>query len=67
MQKNPDGSALNSGYKGLMIITVDTDIVVYSLANYHSLEDTEYLWIELETGKELCSYSWEPLEEQRPW
>ena len=40
----------NSGFKRLLIVTVDTDIAVLALGSFFNL-DLQELWIEIGTGK----------------
>lgn len=45
--------AMNSGFKDVMIRTVDTDVVVLAVAHFQNLENLEKLLIAFGTGKEF--------------
>lgn len=45
--------AMNSGYKDIMIRTVDTDVVVIAIAHFRDVEKIENMWIAFGTGKEF--------------
>lgn len=45
--------AMNSGFKTVMIRTVDTDVVVLAVANFQDFENLEQLWIAFGTGKDF--------------
>ena len=44
---------MNSGFKSVMIRTVDTDVVVLAVAHSHGLPNVDQLWITFGTGMDL--------------
>ena len=45
--------AMNSGFKSVMISTVDTDVVVLAVAHFQDFSKFEEFWIAFRTGKDF--------------
>ena len=45
--------SFDSGFKSLVIRTVDTDVVVLAVAHFQGLPNVEQLWIAFVTGKDF--------------
>ena len=53
--------AVKSRHKQLMVRTVDTDIVILCVANFHNFTDIEHLWIALELERTFDTFQFTSL------